>query len=260
MSHVAEAWSAAVQQYRNLWPALNRPLVEGALPHLPDFSAEGLLHLAGVGGGEELPLIAPRVDLSRAVVSDISAHMLLGAREIGENQPVPPRHYLQADLHAPPLRELAGTLSLFVLHLVRRPLDALQAQWTSLASGGRFAALYFPPTPIAQGPLAALHRAARSLAPKPDNPWESEALTWLRAARAQQVQRREITAPWRFDRPEAFRDAMECLPHITGIRDRAGEAFYETLWATCLADPGLNRQGETWVGDVSAVLLTARKP
>lgn len=257
-----DAWDRAAYAYEGRWLDLNRPLLRRAFERLPDLPVEAAIHLAGGGPGFEVRLIARRFPGNPILVTDISHAMLrLARRRVHGHHRHLPAQLAVADMAAPPVQNIGAAFSFFVLHLVHRPLDAFHAQWESLVPDGLFVALYFPPTPIGEGgPLVALHRASRSLAPRGDQPWEREMLHFLEANGAREVVRETIPAQWRFSSPAEARTILEILPHLSSIRERAGDTFYNDLWDRFTADPGLVHDKGGWAGPVGAVLLTARKP
>jgi hypothetical protein len=138
---------------------------------------------------------------------------------------------------------------------------ALAGQARCLRPGGLLAALYFPATPVGGGPLAALHRASRLLAPRPDSPWERRAFEEIEAFTGAPVETLEVSASWRFPTLQRAQETLELLPHLGSIRERAGEGFYQHLWRTWREDPGLApSEGGGLAGPVTARLAVAHRP
>ncbi|MCB2198427.1 class I SAM-dependent methyltransferase [bacterium] len=257
-----QAWDEKTEAYLYRWPMLNRVLERRGFELMPNLPVEAVIHIAGVGGGQEILPLVRLYPANTIFASDLSGQMVRASREkIAGNPREFPVLHLQADLHAPPVQGVHAAISLFTLHLVRDPVLALSSQWESLASGGLLAALYFPPEPVGdEGPLVSLYDAMRKIQPKPPSPWEENALRFLGKAGALELERREVRSFWRYDSLDDVRPTFEALPHIAAIRHRLGDEMYEEFWRHFHDNPGVVQEKDSYVGRVGAILLTARKP
>lgn len=257
-----EAWDAKTEPYLSRWPAMNRALERRGFERLPNLPVEAVIHVAGVGGGQEIMPLVRLYPANTIFASDLSGEMVRASRDlIGSNPREFPVLHMQADLHAPPVQGVDAAMSLFTLHLVRDPVLALRAQWESLAPGGLLVALYFPPVPVGEeGPLVSLYHAMRAIKPKPPSPWEEKALQFLDEVGAQQVNKLNVRSYWRYESLEEIRPTFEALPHIAGIRGRLGDEQYEEFWRHFYDNPGVVLEKDSYVGRVGATLLIARKP
>ena len=261
-NRAARAWDKTTEAYLSRWPEMNRALERRGFELLPNLPKEAVVHVAGVGGGQEILPLVRLYPGNTILASDVSSRMVKASRHRIENNPREfPVLHLQADLHHPPVRGVDAAISLFTLHLVHDPVAALRAQWESLAEGGLLAALYFPPTPVGEeGPLVSLYHAMREVQPKPPNAWEDHALAFLEEVKAEQLQRREVCSFWRYESLDEIRPTFEALPHIAVIRKRLGDDLYEEFWRHFHGNPGVVPEKDLYAGPVGAVLLTARKP
>ena len=258
----AKAWDAKTDHYLASWPVMNRPLERKAFEFLPTLPVEAIIHVAGVGGGQEILPLVRLYPGNMIIASDVAENMVRRTQFMLDRHPRRfPVHPVQADIHTPPVWGVDAAISLFTVHLVRHPVEAIRAQWESLAPGGMLAALYFPPLPLGEeGPLVSLYKAMRKLVDKPPSSWEDRALSLLHESGAEKVARREIMARWQYKSLEQVMPVFEALPHIAGIRKRMGDEAYEALWRHFHDDPGVYMEGDSLFGAVGAVLLTAIKP
>lgn len=249
-------WNEVVDDYRNRWVELNKPFFDAALPLLPELPENARVHLPGVGPGTELPWLRKRFASAHFLGTDIAPKMVAKGAQIIKDKNV---DWFAASADQIPFSTLDASFSFFMIHLIRRPLNSVQAQWSSLRSSGSFAALYFPPQPEGGGPLHALFDASHSMKPRAHNPWEDDTISFLEA-HSTTFTRHLLPATWSFASPDDFRKAMEVLPHIRGIRKRAGEEFYEELWRRTLSDHRCIQPDNSYGGTVNAALLIAEKP
>jgi|GEM_PF-3435899 len=248
-------WCRSANEYFAKWIGLNRPFFDLSKEFLPLNPKNECIHVPGVGPGFELKFLHDVYPNSPILASDISPEMVKNAKT-RYNAPF----YFLGDISAIPVQSVFASVSYFTVHLVRYSFEAIKSQYDSLVPGGKIFAVYFPPTPIGkEGPLVSLHRASHTLSPRPDSDWEAQSLSFLRETGASDVELTHLNAHWEFDSVQDLRETMEVLPHIRGIRKRAGEEFYNKLWSLCLDDPGLSFDGTRWKGPVGATILTATK-
>ncbi len=253
-------WDEIAEEYHRRWIALNRPLFERTIALLPELDVEGPVHVPGVGPGSELPLLAGRYPDRIIEASDPAEEMLALVRRAIAGSPLEGRvRLLRRDLFDPASASAALSCSLFLVHFLRDPVAGGLAQWSTVRPGGWLAALYFPPLPVGEGPLAALWEAARRLRPREAARWEPALRKALENAGAGEVRFVDLPATWRFTTPGDFRRAMELLPHFAAVRRNLGEETVEQLWGLWEERPGLNPRDSAWEGPVTARLLLAHK-
>ncbi len=250
-------WNSAVVDYEKLWIKNNLPLIKKSILVLPELPLDSKIHIPGIGPGYEIPLLVKKYTSSRFYGSDNSLTMVQRAKEYLAGYDI---KLTSDDILDVRLSDLDASISFFVIHLIRNPVDAIKSQWESIRSGGFLAALYYPPTPLCDGPLNALHQAARSLNPRPDSLWEKEVEDFFLAEGASKMSTNDFFTEWEIESLDKYQQTMEVLPHISSIKNRAGEEFHKKLWDKTLASPGLSLENGKYYGKVGARLLIAHKP
>jgi SAM-dependent methyltransferase len=250
-------WNSAADNYDKLWIQNNLPLIKQSIDSLPELPKESKIHIPGIGPGHEIPLLEKRYPFSKFCGSDNSLTMIQLAKHYLSDTDITLENIDILDI---PYNGLNASISFFVIHLIKNPLEAVKSQWKSIKPGGFLAALYYPPTPLGDGPLTALHNAARSLNPRLDSKWEDEVRRYLLAEGVADISFKDFNTNWELESLSQYQQMMEVLPHISSIKARAGVEFHKKLWEVTLSAPGLKIVNDKYIGKVGARLVIAHKP
>ncbi len=258
-SAIFEKWSSLSTTYTSIWPKLNDPFFRCTIPSLPRIPAEGILNVPGVGPGIELAIVRQKYPNCLIQASDPAKGMVDCTRERIEAEGLSDVSVEERDIFDLQEESAYASLSLFVIHLVRKPVEAFLSQYASIQKGGWAAAVYFPPVPEGDGPLAALYNAARILRPKDPPEWETTLHDRLEQTGVARIQTEALHTEWNFDHRSDFRKAMEQLPHFLAVRSHVGEELYESMWDIWEKESGLRELDGKWVGPAVANKIIAFK-
>lgn len=254
-------WDELAYDYDDREGELNADLIQQTVTALPEPEVDGPILVAGVGTGLELPLLVERYPTRTFLASDVSPAMIKRLElRLHNDAGLENVRAECCDVLELPRDTAAMTLSILMIHTLRDPVAGMLAQYGSLLPGGMTAALYFPPVPEGDGPLAAMYQAARKLHPKTDPTWETELMQDLQTAGAEILFTQTLRSTWSFETPKDFSEFMERLPNNQAVIRKRGRDFFDQLWHVWSTNPGLALREGRWTGEVRARLVLARKP